>query len=226
MASTTPMPDGVRQKIAAGATVLVLIAAVGNFGHVYAAVSYAGQIQVMALVISGMPDLLLLLCMFKLRYHHRSPVALLGLVVAVAFIGWGSIIGSEPDLNPDDASTLTRWLVGVSPLVFAVVATGLLEAKSEPAAPTVEEEKPKRRRGSNPTPPAPPRLTAVPDDDQGDDGGDLLKVARIVATELAAQVPPQRLNRDNLVAGIRTKGHTCNNQRGGELLRQLKTGAA
>jgi hypothetical protein len=252
MASATPMPDGVRQKITAGATLLALTAALGNFGHVFEAAIYAGQIKVMAGVIAGMPDLLLVLCLFKLRYHRDSRVGQLGLAVAVGFIGWGSIVGSEPDLDPADASTLTRWVVGAAPLVFAVVAAGLLESRPEPVV-AVEKQRPRKKpqrqaerldpsnpageenAGRDPGPAAAPRFKVVPGSGGDADGSpqmvsrygaDLLEVAKLVASELAAQQPPKRLSRDGLVAGIRAKGHTCNNATASELLRQLKTGAA
>lgn len=133
MTTPTEMPAAVRTTLFGAAVLLGVIAAGGNLGHVFDAVRHAGQGKQMSVVISLMPDVLMVLCIFKLRYDPRSPWAWAGLFASVGFIIWASVVTSKSGLGVGTAGTETRRAVALSPLVVAVIAAGLIEPKKPDA---------------------------------------------------------------------------------------------
>jgi hypothetical protein len=237
MSTPTEMPASVRKTLMGAAVALGIFAAGGNVGHAFDAVRYAGQGPKMAIAIALMPDVLLVLSVFKWRYNRRSVMAYVGLMCSVGFLVWASLVSARSHLEPGAADPATRRAVSLSPLIGAIVAAGLIES-SPAAALAVVAPDAKKRRTKSPAattppvvsgstagqetapPPGRPLHLAGPGDQVGDH---LLSIAQTAAKQL---IKEQRLNRDNLVAAIRAAGHTCSNQRGSDLLKQIKEGAA
>jgi hypothetical protein len=161
MTKPTEMPSEVRTLLFGAAVLLGITAAGGNIGHVFDAVRHAGQGERMAGVIALMPDVLLLLCIFKLRYEHRSRLGWLGLAYSLAFIIWASTVTASAHLGVGTAEPPTRRAVGLSPLGFAIIAAGLIESK--PRAPEQTPGKSNAsRRGQGPARPTTAVATSTP----------------------------------------------------------------
>jgi hypothetical protein len=149
MTKLTEMPDGVRGTLLGAAVLIGVLAGSGNLGHVYDAVRHAGQVRWMSAALAVLPDVLLILCLFKLRYDPRALAAWLGLTWSIGFIGWASVVTSKKGLHVDSAETTTRRIIGLSPLVFAIIAASLIETRPRPPAQqTPRGETNRERRGT------------------------------------------------------------------------------
>lgn len=249
MTKPTEMPDGVRRSLMGAAVLVGVTAAGGNFGHVFDFARYGRQGEHMAGIDAALPDVLLVLCLVKLKYDRRSIWAWVGLIAAIGFIVVAGLVTAAGVLA-DTAPAPVARAVALWPLACAIIAAGLLEArpqkKSRAESHTTRVAASSPRSNSNPgsvaaskPPAATPRTTAgtvagpetpapgrplhlAGTADQPAD--ELLDTARTVLADLART--GQRTNRDNLVAGIRATGRTCSNERGSALLRQLREGAA
>ncbi len=137
MTTPTDVPDRVKNAFFVGAAVVSVTVAVGNIGHVYEAARHARQGERMATVYAVLPDVLLVLCLLKLKYDGRSVWAWAGLAASIGFIGWAGLITST-GVHPDTAGDTTARAVSVWLLVVAVIAAGLIEPRKSAARPAAK----------------------------------------------------------------------------------------
>ena len=129
---TAGMPAGVRRALVWAAITLAVVAAAGNFGHVFDFADLA-QGPRQSVVVALLPDVALILCVVKLRYQRRSVPAWLGLVTSILFVGvavW------------HQADDWVGRLTGLWPLWVACLAAMMIElekpAREAAGAPAVE----------------------------------------------------------------------------------------
>jgi DNA-binding transcriptional ArsR family regulator len=120
---------GTRRWLAIGATLLVGIAAAGNVGHTYTHAINLGQQRGMALVIACLPDVMLILCVLRLRHDRGASWAWLGLAASALLVGWASIATAGTGLGAK--------VIAVAPMLAAVIAAGLIEGG--PGGPSLEQ---------------------------------------------------------------------------------------
>lgn len=247
MTTATEVPDAAKKSFFYGAAAVSITVAVGNIGHVYEAARHARQGERMATVYAIVPDILLVLCLLKLKYNRRSPWAWAGLTASIGFIGWAGLITST-GVSPDTAGDVSARAVSVWLLIVAIIAAGLIETKAgkpqpvskKTSAPSGDKPAAGHKTAAPKTPAASPAPAAAgpnagPEtpltpgrplhlarqgDQQGDQQGDaLLPDARAAAQKIRARGEP--VTKRTLMAELKAAGVSIGDKRALDLLKEV-----